>query len=424
MIKTFFKKLNIVIKDRFLRNRILFILAIFAVFRFFSTIPIPGINADALQSFLQGNQFFGLLNIFSGGALSQLSIIMLGTGSFITATIIIQLLTILAPRLKDMYHHDGEIGRKKFNQISRLITLPVAALQGFGLLMLLTQQGILQPLGIGGTIVNMIIIIAGAVFTMWLGELISEFGLGNGVSIIIFAGIVASLPGQISQLIFSYSASQLPLYFGFLIVLILMIAGIILITEAERPLPVVYAKHSRGGQTYGGTASYIPLRINMAGVMPIIFGVSLLLFPTMIGNILTTVSSTTLQAIGRSITTIFTNGWVYNIAYFVLVFLFTYFYTAITFDPEQMADNLQKTGAFVPGVRPGIATKEFIGTIVYRITLVSGLFLATLAVIPTILQSVTGIAAFAVGGTSILIIVNVVTDLITKLDSQISMRQY
>jgi preprotein translocase subunit SecY len=290
--------------------------------------------------------------------------------------------------------------------------------------MLLTQQGVLIPLGITGTIMNLIIVIAGSLFTMWLGELISEFGIGNGVSLLIFGGIVSGVPAQISQLIFGYSSAQLPVYLGFVIVIVFIIAGIVMITEGERPLPVVYAKHSRGGQTYGGTASYIPLRINMAGVMPIIFGVSLLLFPQMLGNILTTTSHATLQAIGQFLTNLMSNGWIYNIAYFVLVFLFTYFYTAITFDPEQMAENLQKTGAFVPGVRPGIMTQEFISSIVSRITLVSGLFLATLAVIPTILQSVTGIAAFAVGGTSILIVVNVVTDLITKMNSQISMREY
>jgi len=423
-MNVFLKKLEILVRDRFLRTRVLFILGIFAIFRLLSTIPIPGVDVAALQNFLQGNQFFGLLNIFSGGALSQLSIVMLGTGPFITGSIIIQLLTILSPKLKDMYHHQGEIGRKKFNQVSRLITIPIAALQGFGLLALLTQQGIIQNLGIVGTITNLIIVISGAMLTMWLGELISEYGFGNGVSLIIFAGIVASIPSNISQLIFTYTPSQLPTYIGLLVAIIVLVAGIIYIAEAERPLPVIYAKHSRGGQTYGGTASYIPLRINMAGVMPIIFGISILLFPRMIANFFMVASNATLQRIGNIVNDIFNNGWFYGITYFILVFLFTYFYTAITFDPESMADNLQKGGAFIPGVRPGMATREYIGMVVNRITLVSALFLAVLAIIPTIVQSATGITSFALGGTSILIVVGVISDLINKLDAQIAMREY
>ena len=420
-MNVFLKKLEILVRDRFLRTRVLFILGIFAIFRLLSTIPIPGVDVAALQNFLQGNQFFGLLNIFSGGALSQLSIVMLGTGPFITGSIIIQLLTILSPKLKDMYHHQGEIGRKKFNQVSRLITIPIAALQGFGLLALLTQQGIIQNLGIVGTITNLIIVISGAMLTMWLGELISEYGFGNGVSLIIFAGIVASIPSNISQLIFTYTPSQLPTYIGLLVAIIVLVAGIIYIAEAERPLPVIYAKHSRGGQTYGGTASYIPLRINIAGVMPIIFGISILLFPRMIANFFMVASNATLQRIGNIVNDIFNNGWFYGITYFILVFLFTYFYTAITFDPESMADNLQKGGAFIPGVRPGMATREYIGMVVNRITLVSALFLAVLA---TIVQSATGITSFALGGTSILIVVGVISDLINKLDAQIAMREY
>ncbi|OGI83749.1 preprotein translocase subunit SecY [Candidatus Nomurabacteria bacterium RIFCSPLOWO2_01_FULL_36_10b] len=423
-MNVFLKKLEILVRDRFLRTRVLFILGIFAIFRLLSTIPIPGVDVAALQNFLQGNQFFGLLNIFSGGALSQLSIVMLGTGPFITGSIIIQLLTILSPKLKDMYHHQGEIGRKKFNQVSRLITIPIAALQGFGLLALLTQQGIIQNLGIVGTITNLIIVISGAMLTMWLGELISEYGFGNGVSLIIFAGIVASIPSNISQLIFTYTPSQLPTYIGLLVAIIVLVAGIIYIAEAERPLPVIYAKHSRGGQTYGGTASYIPLRINIAGVMPIIFGISILLFPRMIANFFMVASNATLQRIGNIVNDIFNNGWFYGITYFILVFLFTYFYTAITFDPESMADNLQKGGAFIPGVRPGMATREYIGMVVNRITLVSALFLAVLPIIPTIVQSATGITSFALGGTSILIVVGVISDLINKLDAQIAMREY
>lgn len=423
-MNTFWQKFKIIIRDKVLRERILFILMIFALFRLLSVIPIPGVDAAALQSFLSGNQFFGLLNIFSGGALSQLSIVMLGVGPYITASIIMQLLTVVSPKIKDMYHHNGEIGRKKFNQISRLLTLPIAAIQGFGLLMFLTQQGVLGTLSVGGLIVNIIIVIAGAMLITWLGELISEFGLGQGVSLIIFAGIVAVIPQSVQQLAFTYDASQLPMYLGFIVAALLIIAGIVAVTEAERPVPVTYAKQSRGGAVYGGTASYIPLRINMAGVMPLIFAISILLFPQMIANFLINSSKVGLVNAGNWINGVMNNGWVYSITYFVLVFVFTYFYTAITFDPETMASNLQKNGAFVPGVRPGASTEKYIANIVNRITLVGALFLGIIAVIPIIVQSITGIASFAIGGTSLLIVVAVVIDLIKKVDAQVSMRQY
>lgn len=424
MLQAFFNKVSILFRDPSLRKRVLFVLAIFAVFRLLSTIPIPGVDHGALAGFVGGNQFFGLLNIFSGGALSQLSIVMLGVGPYITASIIMQLLTVMVPNLKEMYHHEGEAGRKKFSQISRYLTVPIAAIQGFGLLLLLTQQGIITSLGITGTIVNMIIIIAGALLVTWLGELISEFGISNGVSLLIFAGIVAILPNSIAQLIANYDPSQLPLYLGFVVLAFIIIAGIVAVTEAERPVPVVYAKQSRGGKTYGGTSTYIPLRINMAGVMPIIFALSILLFPQMLANFFMNGTSVGLQNIGQFINQLLSNGWFYPIVYFILVFVFTYFYTAITFEPESMAENLQKSGAFIPGVRPGKATTDYISTIANRITFVGALFLGVIAVIPIIIQSITGVQSFAIGGTSLLIVVAVVIDLVKKMDAQVSMRQY
>ncbi len=423
-MQTFLSKLKLLFRDKQLRGRVLFILGLLIAFRLLSSVPLPGIDTTALTQFLQNNQFFGLLNIFSGGALSQFSIALLGVGPFITSSIVIQLLTIISPKLKEMYHHEGEIGRKKFNKISRLVTIPIAIIQGLGLLVLLSQQGILAPLSPLETFIHIVIVVAGSFLLTWLGELISEFGIGNGVSIIIFAGIVSSLPGSISQFIYTYTPSQLPLYLGFIVLVVAMIAGIVLITEAERPLSVVYAKHSRGGQTYGGTSSYIPLRINMAGVMPIIFGVSILLFPQMLANFFTASQSVFLQTLGTNITNFFSNQVLYIIIYFFLVALFTYFYTAITFDPSTMAENLQKTGAFIPGIRPGIATEEYVGGVVQRVTFYSALFLGILAVMPNILQAATGVQLFAVGGTSILIVVGVITDLITKINANISMREY
>lgn len=424
MLSTFFHKLKILFSEPALRRRILFVLIIFAAFRLLSAIPIPGVDAAALASFVSGNEFFGLLNIFSGGALSQLSIVMLGVGPYITASIIMQLLTVMSPRLKEMYHHEGDIGRKKFQRISRYLTVPIAAIQGVGLLMLLGQQGIISGLGIAGMIANVLIVIAGAMLVTWLGEMISEFGISNGVSLLIFAGIVAVVPGQVAQLIAFYDPSQLPLFIGFVVVALLVIAGIIAVTEAERPIPVTYAKQSRGGQTYGGTQTYIPLRINMAGVMPLIFAISILLFPQMVANFFIAADSDTLIRIGNGINQFMSNEWLYSALYFVLVFVFTYFYTAITFDPKSMAENLQKSGAFVPGVRPGVSTQEYISNIANRITFVGALFLGVIAVIPIALGEATGVQSFAIGGTGLLIVVAVVIDLVKKMDAQASMREY
>jgi preprotein translocase subunit SecY len=389
-----------------------------------SAIPIPGIDTIALTRFLSNNQFFGILNIFSGGGLSNLSIIMLGVGPYITGSIIMQLLTIMVPSLKRIYHEEGEAGRKRFAQYSRLLTVPLAAIQGFSLLFILEQQNILINLTTFDRIINLFIIVAGSVLLMWLGELVSEFGIGNGVSLIIFAGIVSRLPSTVSQLIFTFDVSQIPLYLMFAVSGILVIAGIVLVTEAERPIPVTYAKRVRGMKMYGGGSTYLPLRVNQAGVIPIIFALSILLFPQMIGTFLSRFSNEILVKISQVLVSFSQTSLLYGILYFAFVFLFTYFYTAVTFDPEALSGNLQKNGAFIPGIRPGASTSEYISKVLTRITLVGALFLGFIAVLPLIMQSLTGIASLALGGTSILIVVSVVLDLMKKVDAQVSMREY
>jgi preprotein translocase subunit SecY len=389
-----------------------------------SAIPIPGIDTVALTRFLSNNQFFGILNIFSGGGLSNLSIIMLGVGPYITGSIIMQLLTIMVPSLKRIYHEEGEAGRKRFAQYSRLLTVPLAAIQGFSLLFILEQQNILINLTTFDRIINLFIIVAGSVLLMWLGELVSEFGIGNGVSLIIFAGIVSRLPSTVSQLIFTFDVSQIPLYLMFAVSGILVIAGIVLVTEAERPIPVTYAKRVRGMKMYGGGSTYLPLRVNQAGVIPIIFALSILLFPQMIGTFLSRFSNEILVKISQVLVSFSQTSLLYGILYFAFVFLFTYFYTAVTFDPEALSGNLQKNGAFIPGIRPGASTSEYISKVLTRITLVGALFLGFIAVLPLIMQSLTGIASLALGGTSILIVVSVVLDLMKKVDAQVSMREY
>ncbi len=423
-MQNFLNKLKLIWTDKGLRAKVLFVLFALVVFRFLAVIPIPGIDTIALNRFLSNNQFFGILNIFSGGGLSNLSIIMLGVGPYITGSIIMQLLTIMVPALKKMYQEDGEAGRKKFAQYGRILTVPLAAIQGFSLLFILEQQGILFNLTSFDRIVNLFIIIGGSVLLMWIGELVSEFGIGNGVSLIIFAGIVSQLPSTVSQLIFTFDVSQIPLYLGFLVAGVLIIAGIVLVTEAERPIPVTYAKQVRGAKMYGGGSTYLPLRVNQAGVIPIIFALSILLFPQMIGTFLSRFSQPILTKISGVLLSFTQTSVLYAFLYFGFVFLFTYFYTAVTFDPEALSTNLQKNGAFIPGIRPGASTSEYISKVLTRITLLGAVFLGFIAVLPLIMQRLTGISSLALGGTSILIVVSVVLDLMKKVDAQVSMREY
>ncbi len=417
-------KIKTIFTDKTLRNRVLFVLGSLVVFRLLSAIPIPGVDAIKLQNFVNDNQFVGVLNVFSGGGLSTLSIIMLGVGPYITASIIMQLLTIMSPRLKAMYQEDGEIGRKKFTQFSRMITIPLAIIQGLALLVLLRRQGIMTDMSLFSTVTNLSVIVAGSMLIMWIGELVTEFGIGNGVSLIIFAGIVASIPKEVSQFLFTFDIAQLPLYLLFLVVGLLIIAGVVVVTEAERPVPVTYAKQVRGDHVSGGTQTYLPIRVNQAGVIPIIFALSILLFPQLIGNALAGMTNGTLLAISRGLLWFVQNTWLYSLFYFIFVFLFTYFYTAVTFDPEQVATNLQKNGAFVPGIRPGEATRDYISKILNRTTMMGAVFLGLIAVLPLIIKAITGITAFAIGGTALLIVVSVVLDLIKKTEAQLSMREY
>jgi len=410
--------------DSSLRKKILFVFGALIVFRLLSAIPIPGIDTVELNRFLANNQFFGILNIFSGGGLSNLSIIMLGVGPYITGSIIMQLLTIMVPALKKMYSEEGEAGKKKFTQYSRLLTVPLAAIQGFSLLAILESQKILVNLTVFNRITNLIIVIAGALFIMWIGELMTEFGIGNGVSLLIFAGIVSRLPAEISQLLFTFDVSQIPLFIMFIVVGVIVIAGVVVVTEAERPIPVTYAKRVRGMKMYGGGSTYLPLRVNQAGVIPIIFALSILLFPQMIGNFLASSTNTIVSKISHVLVSFSQTSLLYGILYFVLVFLFTYFYTAVTFDPESLSTNLQKNGAFIPGIRPGASTSVYISKVLNRVTMVGAVFLGIIAVLPLIMRAATGITALALGGTALLIVVSVVLDLIKKIDAQISMGEY
>lgn len=421
----FFKKLKLVFTDSMLLKRIGFVVGALALFRILAAIPVPGVNPIQLEQFFQNNQFLGFLNIFSGGGLSSLSIVMLGVGPFITASIIMQLLTIVFPSIKSMYQEEGDLGRKKFTQYSRLLTVPLAAVQGFSFLFLLENQGVVAALTPVDFAVNLLIIVAGSMLLMWIGELMTEFGVGNGVSILIFAGIVAGLPQTLSQLAFSFDPSQIPLYLTFGVAALVVTYGVVVMTEAERPVPVTYARAGRaGGHSQSAVSTYLPLRLNQAGVIPIIFALSILLFPQLLLNFLSQANIGALSSISQTLLTIPYGAVIYGAFYFVLVFLFTFFYTAVTFDPNRMADNLQKSGAFIPGVRPGHQTSEYVGRIITRITLVGAVFLGAVAILPLIMQGLTGFSALAIGGTALLIVVSVVLDIVRKVDAQISLREY
>lgn len=423
-MQNFFHKLTQIFTEPAIRNRILFVLGALVVFRLLATIPIPGVDETVLEQFFSNNQFLGLLNIFSGGGLANLSIVMLGVGPFITASIIMQLMTVMSTKLKSLYTEEGEAGRAKFTQYSRMLTLPLAILQGFGFLSLLKSQGVIAGLSTFEFALNVILIVAGSILLMWIGELVTEYGIGNGVSILIFAGIVATLPSTLKQLTFTFDASQLPLIIGFALVAVGIIYAVIFMTEAERPVPITYAKQSRGGNTYGGSSSYLPLRLNQAGVIPIIFALSILLLPQMVLNILMAFNIAWVPKANEIVTGLLANQLLYGAVYFALVFLFTFFYTAVTFDPDAIAKNLQRNGAFIPGLRPGEHTAEYLGSLITRLTLVGALFLGFIAVLPVGMQLATGIAALAIGGTAVLIVVSVVLDLIRRVDAQLALREY
>jgi preprotein translocase subunit SecY len=414
-----------------LRKRIGFTILALILFRLLATIPIPGVDPANLAKLLSSSQLFGFLNIVSGSGLSNLSIVMLGVGPFITASIIIQLLTMMFPSWKALMNEEGEAGRLKLSQYSRILGAPLAIVQAIGFLILLQSQNILPHISTFSFTANVIVVSAGSILLMWIGELISEFGIGNGVSLIIFAGIVSRLPVGLAQNYQKLSAggsSDLPFYIGVLIVAILAVAAVVYVTEAERSVPVTYAKQVRGNKVYGGASTYLPLRLNQSGVIPIIFALSILLFPQLIFHALAKWATYPLIASWSSSLAVLLTppSWTYGILYFVMVVLFTYFYTAVTFDPKMISENLQRSGAFIPGVRPGEHTQEHLAAIVTRITLVGALFLGAIAILPLIVQgfSPDQTQSFAVGGTALLIVVSVVLDLLKKIDAQVAMREY
>lgn len=409
-----------------LRRKFFIVLALIACARLISSIPIPGVDRTQLSTFLNSNSAFSLLNIFTGGGLTNFSIALMGVGPYITSSIIFQLLTLVVPSLEAL-QKEGEYGRKKINQYTRLAAIPLAFIQGFGTLTFLKNAQIIGGWTPWFLIFMLVIACAGTMLLVWIGELISEQGLGNGMSMVITAGIIASFPAQIQRSVERYtgaSTQELLQLGGFILIALLALALIIFINEGQRNIPVTYARQVRGNKTYGGVDTHLPIKVNATGVVPIIFAISMVLFPSIIAKFLEQAKSPAVQKIGTDITTFFNNQWYYAAIYFVLVIAFTYFYTFIVFQPKQMAENLQKQGGYIPGVRPGHDTEMYLYTIIQRLTLVGALFLGAIAVLPIVVQQVTSVSTFNLGGTSLLIVVAVVLEIMRQVKAQLITRTY
>jgi preprotein translocase subunit SecY len=407
-----------------IKRKIVFTAIIFIIFRLFAHIPTPGVDTVRLAALFAQNQFLGLLDIFSGGTLLNFSVLALGINPYINASIILQLLQMVFPSLEELAK-EGEFGREKINQYTRFLTVPLATVQAIGMFALLRNQQIItqvNPL----TIITMIVtMVAGTVFVMWLGELVTEYGIGNGISLLIFAGIVGRLPVTIGQTVATTTAESATNVIILVALGIVVIAATVFINEAVRRIPVQYARRVRGNKTYGGGMSYLPLRVNQAGVIPIIFAVSMVLIPSLIGGFLSGVKEPFLMAVGTFLTKAFNpNGMWYNLMYFLLVIGFTYFYTAITFNPTKISGEIQKYGGFIPGIRPGTPTAQYLNYILTRITIAGALFLGIIAVFPSLAQGVTGMTTLLIGGTGVLIVVSVVLETVKSLEAQLVMRNY
>ncbi|MBI2617367.1 preprotein translocase subunit SecY [Candidatus Gottesmanbacteria bacterium] len=412
------------LKTADLRKKLLFTAFIFLVFRIFAHVPIPGVNVEKLQTLFSQSEFLGLLDIFSGGTLANFSVMAIGLNPYINASIILQLLTMVFPKLEEL-SKEGEYGREKINQYTRFLTIPLALIQSLGMYALLKSQDIINIQSPIVLLSMMVTMTAGTILLMWFGELISEFGIGNGISLLIFGGIVGRLPVVAWQTVTVINQELLINTGIFLLMGFLVVAGIVFVNEAVRQVPVHYAKRIRGNKTVGGTSTYIPLRLNQAGVIPIIFAVSIVLLPSLFGRFAVYLPNKLLQDFAQNVVTTFaTGGLAYDITYFLLVIGFTYFYTAVTFNPQKIAADIQKYGGFIPGIRPGSPTSQYLNYILTRITLAGAIFLGTIAILPSIIRGFTGIATLTIGGTSILIIVSVVLETVKQLEAQLVMRNY
>ncbi len=409
-----------------IRRKILFTLGILLIFRALTNVPVPNVNQAQLANLFNTNQLLGLLDLFSGGGLATASIIGMGVNPYINASIIMQLMQGVIPSLGELAR-EGEYGRNRLNQYTRLLTVPLAFAQGYGFSVLLSSNGVIpaSPLFSFQTLALLLSFTAGTILLMWLGELISERGLGNGISFIIFAGIVGRLPHRAAPIV--SGPDGLLRIIPFILIAIVVIAGVVFINEGQRRIPVQYASRVRGRRMYQGQTQYLPLKVTMAGVIPIIFAISILLFPAQIAQYFTASTITWVKSVATFVVNNLSsqNPLVYGVLYFVLVVFFTYFYTAFQFRPDQTADYLRKNGGFIPGIRPGKPTEDFLSRVTNRITLGGALFLASLAVLPLVVTAaIPGTQGLQLGGTSVLIVVSVVVETMKQLEAQMLMRHY
>jgi len=410
-----------------IRRKVLFTLGILLIFRALTNVPIPNVNTTALANLFTDNPLLGILNIFSGGGLAAASIIGLGVNPYINASIIMQLMRGVIPALDEL-SREGEYGRNRLNQYTRLLTVPLAMAQAYGISVLLSANGVIPANDLLSieTLGLLLSMTAGTILLMWLGELISERGLGNGISFIIFAGIVGSIPQQIEGVISGPDA--IARLIPFIVLAVVVIGAVVFINEGQRRIPVQYASRVRGRRMYQGQTQYLPLKVTMAGVIPIIFAVSILLFPAQIAAYFTTSDVDWVRNAATWINQNLdgsNNLLLYGGLYFTLVVFFTYFYTAFQFRPDQTADYLRKNGGFIPGIRPGKPTEDFLARVTNRITLGGALFLGTIAVLPYIVSAfIPGTSGLRLGGTSMLIVVSVVIETMKQLEAQMMMRHY
>lgn len=410
------------LKIKSLRNRLIFTAIVIAIFRLVAHIPAPGINLSALKDLFSGSAFLSLLDIFSGGTLTNFSVMALGLNPYINASIIIQMLGMVVPKLEEL-QKEGDFGRQKINQYTRLLTIPLSFLQGIALILLLRGQGLTttaDPLKLASIIFTLA---AGTSFLIWLGEQLNEYGVGNGISLIIFVGIVTRLPVAAAQMFATLDPSQIFTYIIFGFFAIASIYAIVRVGEAVREVPIQSAR--RGGSFTSTVGNHLPLRLNQAGVIPIIFAVSFMLIPNLLGNLFAGSSTAWLATLSRNITLYLSpESVLYNALYFGLVVAFCYFYTAVVFNPEKIAKDLRSSGSFIPGVRPGPNTVDYLNFVLNRITLVGASFLGLVAIFPSIISGMTGITGLAIGGTGILIVVSVVLEILKSINSQLYMHSY
>lgn len=408
-----------------LRGRILFTLAMLAVFRLGAHVPVPNVDPLALASLFRSNQLLGLLNMLSGGAMENFSVMAMGVYPYVTGSIIMQLLTPIIPRLQELAK-EGEQGRNQINRYIYFATVPIALAQAIGQATLLRSQGAITVWGFSGaallpTLTTVTTLTAGTMFAIWLGQLIDEKGIGNGMSIIIFGGIVASIPVNIQQLLIGDPRGLI-----FLAVIgVVTIAGIVVVQEGQRRIPVQYGKRVRGMKVYGGQSTHIPLRVNSAGMIPIIFASSVLIFPGVVASYFVASSNALVAGISGSIVDVFNNqGAFYWLVYFFMVVMFTYFYTDVVFRQQNLSESLQRQGGFIPGIRPGKRTENYLNGVLQRVTLVGAFTLGIIAIMPFFVRPFVNVNVLLISSAGLLIVVGVVLDTMKQLEAQLLMRHY